>query len=596
MNKNNLTEILIQKSNDKFRKSQDPNDASYIYDAPINTARKIILNIASNHTRSNHINLIAQPQVGKTSVMCATINIINQAKLYKNMAINKFFVISGMNDVGLRDQTKERILNQCIGVTDENLYSSKNKNTKCKFFVLKNSELMSYDGIIDNSIIFIDESHYGSREHNKLTKFFTKHGIDWKNTNELIKRNIYIVSVSATPFCELISDTVEVKKMVELTASSDYVGISHFLERGLIFDANKDDICEDGIIFDNIMDAYERMLHNNEIGVVMIRTRHFNIIKDNSFVQENFDIHEMYANGSKLEYDIFNEQLENIYRLNQEKKSHNNKPLLVLIKGAFRAGISIPTKCKDYIYMVYDYSVKADTTCQALLGRMCGHRNSMAKIDNTYFFINKKFADQYSSWEKEFMNKTLIPCENTKFEWVDSEYEGDDVDFGTKSCGNFAIDLSNDELMKIYSTCHGKRNVLGIMESLFPTILQNHNYNIHYDYMEEAHMKGKNHYAKTSQTKRFDSFSDSSLVFLFRPNQIKKFMDDTKRDYFNHEDLGKRCVSLVLDATIDIVNNKVIFGGNKRLLVYYVEVGLKHKVFSRAKQYQAHKDTNLNNN
>ena len=56
--------------------------------------------------------------------------------------------------------------------------------------------------------------------------------------------------------------------------------------------------------------------------------------------------------------------------------------------------------------------------------------------------------------------------------------------------------------------------------------------------------------------------------------------------------VGKRCVSLVLDAEV-YDNDKIEVKGNKRLLVYYVEVGQKQMVYSRKGQYKPHKDTDI---
>ena len=82
-------------------------------------------------------------------------------------------------------------------------------------------------------------------------------------------------------------------------------------------------------------------------------------------------------------------------------------------------------------------------------------------------------------------------------------------------------------------------------------LLKKNNYNIQYDYIGEVHVSGKNNYAISSQEKRFNSFSDSSLVFQFRPEKIKGFVDDTNRNYLSKEDVGKKCISIVLDATIE---------------------------------------------
>ena len=610
MEKKDLASILIKKTNSYFRKSDDKNNKGYIFDSQINTARKIVLQLGSNVTRRNHVVLCASMQSGKTSVCNSVINIINTSKLYKTMAIKKYMFITGMNDCGLKEQTYIRLKEQVMGASDDNIYigkRSKKNLSENKYFVLKNSDLLSYEGNIDNTLIFIDESHYGSNEKNILTKFLVKHGIDWKDTNELIKRNIYIVSISATPFDELISDTVNCKKTIELNTDDNYVGVTEYLKNDLIFDTEKYDITEDGRIFDLIMDAHHRMLDNDEDGAIIIRTRNTETIIENQYVQTHFDVFEMTSNGTKIEYAKFNHMLNVMYENNVsykrrkealakfgvEVESPTTKPLIVIIKGAFRAGITIDSRFKDMIYMVYDSSVKADTTAQALLGRMCGYRSSKDKITNTYFYINKNHANMYSQWEGDFQNKNLIPCDKCVFEWTDNGYKGDDVIFGSRSCGNFALDLNDNDILDIFTKCKSKRNRNKIVEPIIAELLKKNNYHINYDYIGEVHTSGKNNYAKSSQEKRFDSFSTDSLVFQFRPEKIKKFVEETNRDYITKDDLGKKCISLVLDATINENGKEITIGGNKRLLVYYVEVGQKRRVFSRKNQYKAHKDTKI---
>ena len=610
MEKKDLASILIKKTNSYFRKSDDKNNKGYIFDSQINTARKIVLQLGSNVTRRNHVCVVASMQAGKTGTCNSVINIINTSKLYKSMAIKKYMFITGMNDCGLKEQTYIRLKEQVMGASDDNIYigkRSKKNLSENKYFVLKNSDLLSYEGNIDNTLIFIDESHYGSNEKNILTKFLVKHGIDWKDTNELIKRNIYIVSISATPFDELVSDTVNCKKTIELNTDDNYVGVTEYLKNDLIFDTEKYDITEDGRIFDLIMDAHHRMLDNDEDGAIIIRTRNTETIIENQYVQTHFDVFEMTSSGTKIEYAKFNHMLNVMYENNVSYKrrkealakfgveieSPTTKPLIVIIKGAFRAGITIDSRFKDMIYMVYDSSVKADTTAQALLGRMCGYRSSKDKITNTYFYINKNHANMYSQWEGDFQNKNLIPCDKCVFEWTDNGYKGDDVIFGSRSCGNFALDLNDNDILDIFTKCKSKRNRNKIVEPIIAELLKKNNYHITYDYIGEVHTSGKNNYAKSSQEKRFNSFSADSLVFQFRPEKIKKFVEETNRDYITKDDLGKKCISLVLDATINENGKEITIGGNKRLLVYYVEVGQKRRVFSRKNQYKAHKDTKI---
>jgi hypothetical protein len=267
------------------------------------------------------------------------------------------------------------------------------------------------------------------------------------------------------------------------------------------------------------------------------------------------------------------------------------KPLLVLIKGAFRAGITLDSRLKDYIYMIYDFSLKADTTAQALLGRLCGYRDKKSNISSTYIYVNKKFADMYSAWENDFQNRDIVPCSKTTYEWIPNDVKNPLAQIGTKPRGNIAIDLSDNEIREIYQYASQVKNRVSYMKIALPIILQKHNVKLKYDYLGEAVLSGKNNYTKASQLKRFESFSPDSLVYQFRPYKIKDFVLETNRDYLTDDDLGKSAVFVVLDATIE--NDGLKIGGNKRLLIYNVEVGHKIMIPNIKSLYKKHKDTNI---
>lgn len=604
----NVEEIL-KTPNDKFRKTFSKKHG-YLFDSQINTAKNIVESLSRKVTRRNHVILAAKMQSGKTGVCNAVVNIISQTPIQRYLGVDKYMFITGMNDCGLKEQTLKRVEEQIIGANKDNIYSglrSKKNLSPNHYFVMKNSDLLKYEGDINNSIIFIDEAHYGSNDKNILSQFLYKQGVDWKDTNELIKRNIYIVSVSATPFDEIVSDTKEVKNIVELKPSKEYVGVSEFLYNGQVMDAEKDDIEEDGMIFEYINDAHQRMADNGDAGIIIIRTRHFNVIKSDPYITKDFDIYEMFSSGSNIEYDKFNEMALDLAAKNEynrkiaKMKSSSAivggmpklyaKPLIVLIKGAFRAGITLDEKVKKYVYMVYDFSLKADTTAQALLGRLCGYRSKKGDINNTYIYINKKYADMYSAWENDFQNRKIVPCSKTTFEWIPDNVHNPMAQIGTKSRGNIAIDLSDREIREIYQYGSQVKNRVSYMKMALPNILKRHKVSIDYDYIGEAVLSGKNNYTKASQIKRFESFSPDSLVYQFRPYKIKDFVLETNRDYLTDDDLGKSAVYVVLDATIE--DNGLKIGGNKRLLIYNVKVGHKIMVADTRSLYKKHKDTNL---
>lgn len=600
-------EKALNMPNNTFRKSYNKKHG-YLFDSQINTAKNVVSNLVRKTTRRNHVILAAKMQSGKTGVCNAVVNIISQTPIHRYLAIDKYMFITGMNDCGLKSQTLKRVEEQVIGANKDNIYSglrSKKNLSPNHYFVMKNSDLLKYDGDINNTIIFIDEAHYGSGKNNILTKFLYKQGIDWKDTNDLIKRNIYIVSVSATPFDEIVSDTKEVKSIVELKPSKEYVGVTELLNNGQIIEAEKEDIEEDGMIFEYINDAHQRMVDDDVYGIIIVRTRNFDVIKNDPYIMKDFDVFEMYSSGNNIEYDKFNELAMDLVEKNEYNKKIKNiksssaivggipkmyaKPLLVLIKGAFRAGITLDSRVKDYIYMLYDYSLKADTTAQALLGRLCGYRNKKSDVTNTYIYVNKKFADMYSAWENDFQNRKIVPCSKTTFEWIPNNVVNPKAQIGTKPRGNIAIDLSDKEVREIYQYASQIKNRVSYMKLALPIILKKHGIKLNYDYVGEAVLSGKNNYTRSSQIKRFESFTPDSLVYQFRPYKIKDFTLETNRNYLNSDDLGKSAVFVVLDATIEDNGNKI--GGNKRLLIYNVEVGQKIMVSNLKALYRPHKDT-----
>ena len=91
----------------------------------------------------------------------------------------------------------------------------------------------------------------------------------------------------------------------------------------------------------------------------------------------------------------------------------------------------------------------------------------------------------------------------------------------TKSRGNIAIDLSDKEIREIYQYGSQLKNRVSYMKLALPNILKKHGINLKYDYIGEAVLSGKNNYAKASQVRRFESFTEDSLVYQFRPYKIR---------------------------------------------------------------------------
>lgn len=576
-----------------------------VYDNKVSVAKEAIKSLCSNEKRTNHVILAASMQSGKTAVMNCICNILLLSKLYVDMGIKKFIFATGMNDVKLKKQTVERAFGQIIGANEENMCFDMSKQTKnSKFYFLKNSDLPKAKVSLRNAILLLDEVQYGTNEKNNLTKFLTNNKIDWKDKQSLSSNNTYIVSVSATPFNEMVSDTLDVKKIINIKKDDNYVGISEFLSNDSILDATRDDILN-GSIFRYIEEAYERMkIETRGCGIIFIRTREFPLIKHNSYVEEHFDVIELSANGSNIDYSLINDPIDKLitrydYFTNKGNKRMKYRPILVLIKGAFRAGVTIPTRHKDFTYMVYDFSVNPETTAQALLGRMCGYRNlETGYWKRTIFYVNKKLAEQYSRWESDYSNKSNIPSSKEEYSWVDKDYKGGITEVCDKPIQNLAIDLSDSEVMDFFNK-DSKRSSDSLcrrIKPIYDNFLKERGLEKEgsYDYICEVYLSGKNNYARSTQTRRFESFKDNVVINKFRPEKCKEFVNKNGRDTLTIDDIGTKIVSLALDANIiENDNGTYTISGNKRLLVYRTELSLRTRVPNRKDMFKIHKCTDL---
>lgn len=575
-----------------------------IYDNKFEVAKNVIRALASQNERCNHVILAASMQSGKTSVMNSVCNIIISCNFMKEMRIKKFIFITGMNDVKLKSQIYERAKSQILGANNNNICTDLRFATnESKIFLLKNSDLLKDNLPLHNSLIFIDETQFGTNESNKLSKFLYRNGADWKNRNDLKMNNIYIVSVSATPFNEMVSDTENVKKIINISKDENYIGISEFLQNDMLKEGSKDDITN-GSIYTYIEEAYQRMSKETMgCGIIYIRTRDFDSIKNNSFIKEKFQILELCANGSNIDYSIVDEPIEKLIRryeflIDNNKKTHM-KPIIVLLKEAFRAGVTIPSKFKDYIYMIYDYSINPETTAQALLGRMCGYRDiTNDNWKRTYFYVNLPFATQYAMWEKDYSIKNNIPCDKVTYKWIDENTPTSGfTEIATKNVKNVSIDLTDDEIIELYNSTYNKkgRPIRDIFTNFLNKIVEKKNLEkITFDYICDLYIKGKNNYSKSSQIKKFESFEENTNVFKIRAEKLIGFSEmNNGRKEFNETDLGLTAIMASLDATIVKNNDNFVIGGNKKLLIYKSELAQRTKVADRKTMFKIHKCTNL---
>lgn len=477
-------------------------------------AKEIVLSFTAHEhpddeitARNKHVFLIAEMQSGKTGVTTETAALLKIEELKKYFNINSYYFVTGMNANGLFKQTVERIATHFdIDINKTNsIEDLLERLALINIYPLKNSDLIPNTKPENNSIIFIDESHFGSKEKDRLTKWIQS----WKNNEFLEENNMYIVSVSATPFEELNSDIADVKQQIILKNDNSYIGISNYLENNQVIDA--DNTVEDILL--RIEEAYERMPENKK-GVCFIRTNKKEI-KNNLSLKEKFNIIELdTSNNKSIDFEIIWDKFKHMMNPFEEC---DKKPIIFFIKEAMRAGQTLREEIKDYTYLIYDYTSNLpETTAQGLLGRICGYRKT-EKWRKTLFYVNKFHVEQYDEWKLNGFPKLGVPKKKPK---------KDKKTWPVNKIGEISIKLSDDDIIDI------ERSDNRIWLANF---LKVNRPEIQYDYLAEvSYISGKSRVIKAddgtiindgskTNEKTWDKFMKG--LSSFRPEKLTEFKE-----------------------------------------------------------------------
>jgi hypothetical protein len=386
-----------------------------------------------HNARNRHGLLSAQPQSGKTGFQGALYNILIITGLWDYWGLENILLITGMDDNALREQTADRVELQFIGIGDCDIDSGvkdKNKTINSRVKVWKRIDLKraTENGVVcRNAIILIDEAHFGSGEFSILNKFFKSNGINWKNTQELRNNQLHIISISATNFSEIYSDEYSTKRHVVLRVGSGYYGSVKFIDNGQVNNASKCDFLlnketETYPIVDIVKKEHRRMVESGRkkgLFLVRVTTKKESKLIEDLFIQENFNKPlKLDSKKGAIDLERFEERIQNMI-LRPDEKSE-----LVVIKGALRAGITIPEWIKDVTVMIYDNNTNPASTSQGLFGRYNGYRKNeeLAKFTNCY--VNKQHTFDYKHHVENNYSRDTVPSKSI---WKDKS-ELDELD------------------------------------------------------------------------------------------------------------------------------------------------------------------------
>jgi hypothetical protein len=252
----------------------------------------------------------------------------------------------------------------------------------------------------NNTLIVWDEAHYAQSEKNSPDVFFKKNNLSKLidgtiSLEEIGSRNIKLLNVSATPFSELIINSEKkdsLHKVVRLVPQSNYCGIKHYIEKGLIQGSviinaeNKNIVKETIKLYKNVNDPKYMIVRVNNLksGLKVMQE----ICKELGIVCKRYD-------SKIVEVDI------------EDMKLKPEFDTVIVISGMLRMGKVIP---KEHISMVYESTTnnnirKIDTGLQGLLGRVCGYSN-LEKGFNIGIYVEDLLIDAIGEYIKDYDSKT----------------------------------------------------------------------------------------------------------------------------------------------------------------------------------------------
>ena len=333
-------------------------------------------NILNKFKTNRYVIFYSQMQSGKTSsflhVACKSIEL----GLFQNVII-----LCGSNDITLKTQLitnkKDFIKDYCEEYSKCDEYT---KNINIYF----SQDLNHSINIKNNTLIIHDESHYDQSKQNIPFKNFYKNN----NLSEFLRgdyskikyENIKLLSVSATPFSEMIENKYNKdskKEIVKGVVSEKYRGVGYFSEHGMIKYESKPINNDNRAYLISILKLNE----TTEKGYFIIRTTN---IKDYTELLKSI------SKEIGYKYICIDGDNTNSFDILNDKPTDNS---LIHLCNKGRMGYAFENK--KYIRMGYESSqkIKLDTGLQGLLGRFCGYKPISANI-----YINKSIKNEIEKY------------------------------------------------------------------------------------------------------------------------------------------------------------------------------------------------------
>jgi hypothetical protein len=214
---------------------------------------------------SRMVLLCSQMQSGKTSVMRHLAYLLNVKQECKALGLERdsVYILCNIAVNSLLKQTQDRM---------EGVMMDPKTNVahpRCAAFAVDGALQAK---LSSDRVLIIDESHYGTAASGQIARVLIKYNSPlFNDQRKMVKHNLYVLLVSATPFAEMGFNT-EHKKMVTLkTAGTNYYGLKQMLDAKRIADASQVKMLHHEATTETFRLGLEMMVKTFKAGFVFVR-------------------------------------------------------------------------------------------------------------------------------------------------------------------------------------------------------------------------------------------------------------------------------------------------------------------------------------
>jgi len=382
-----LTGIKLEKLN----RTDNINDKSHVFDDQIFASLSCIYNMLSSKLNSKHSRynmLTAETQAGKTGVVRNIIYLLEtyqELREYLNLKFRSSVLITPMCDNSNKEQLKTDISHGECRQDDQKILKRNG--------IMHNPDLIRWSrknkvGDLNNCIIFIDEAHLASNVDSAMNSYLQKNGINLNGSTDLSKKNIFLFSISATPYEEHVGNILYKRKnTIELSHGPNYKGLEYFLKNNFLRESFDLSTTEGEKHFINEAESF-----NNKIGYYIVRIN--KNTNTNNLIPDGFKTLTYYEKDKEVINDVL--------------KNAPDAPTIIFIKEKMKQSYQLE---KENIVMLFDRTTVNDSTyrtsfiVQSFAGRSCGYHNY-----NFIIYTEIKHIKLHLSYLKNKYN--VPPCKH----------------------------------------------------------------------------------------------------------------------------------------------------------------------------------------